>query len=255
MTGTRAVITLWLGAAVMLDQMRDQMLVVALLLIAGLALTRYQAGEVNMRRLRDQCTFDLVVLLAVLPAAVITGFVAAGSGEFLPAEQTAFLQLTLALLLAMSITALLSVRLFAGERSDIANMYLPVVLIIISLPFVLHDYRNQTVVAMITVSYFLATVAIPFGVIVDQALRRYVGVLFAVLTVFVGLVIFDPGLGNLGERSGVVQMVTWGSILLGLTLLAVLPHVPERVPGLATARETKPTIVETVLDRRRDDSG
>lgn len=254
MTASRAAITLLLGITVMMDEVRDQMLWVVLILVGGLALVTRQSHQVNTLRLRNQSLVDLAVFLAVVPLGVITGFVAAGSDEMLPAERSVFLQMSVATVVALGLVALVSLRLFFRDRSDVPTMFLPAALIVTSLPFVLHDYRNQTVLAMIAVSYFLGTVAIPFSIIVDEAVRRYIGLVFAGATVLVGLLLFDPGLGNLGERAQLVQLVTWGIILLGLIVLGLLPHAATMFGSPGSSRGDSDTMIHAIRDRRGNDS-
>lgn len=254
MTGTRLAIALLFFMTVLFDPLRDQMHWVVLVLIAATVAVVRQAHQVRTRRLRDQNLVDLAVFLTVIPTATIAGFVAAGGDEPLPAERSAFLQLSVATIAALGIVVFVSIWLFGKDPPEISTMVLPAVLITISLPFVLHDYRNQTVLAMVTVSYFLSAVAIPFGNVVDETIRRYIGAMFAAVTVLGGLLLIDPGLGNLGDRAPLFQIVTWAIILLGLIVLVALPHVPAYLPGLVSTEGRSGELLQTIRDRRGDDS-
>jgi hypothetical protein len=223
MVGARLGITLVLVTAVLFQQLRDQMHYAVVVLIAVLLFLAVQSNQSRTRRLRDQTIVDLAVFLVVVPALVLTGFVAAQTGSLLPAERSALIEISIAAFIALSVLVLFCYRVFGDDRPMMAVAMLPGMLIVVSLTFVLHEYRNQTVLAMIAVSYFIAAVAVGLGTLVEEPVRRYVPATFYGFTVLVGIALFDPGTRNIGERESIIQVILWGLVGLGLITLIVVP--------------------------------
>lgn len=255
MIGARLSITLFLVIAVMFQRLRDQMEIAVLFLIAGLLVLSIQTNQARTLRLRAQAFVDLAIFLAVVPAIVLTGFVAAQTGDLLPAERSALLETSTASLLTLLVFVGICYRLFHYDRPMLAAALLPGWLIVISLTFVLHEYRNQTVIAMIAVSYFIGTVAVALGALVEEPVRRYVAATFYGSTLLVGAVLFDPGIGNLGDRATVIQVVIWTLVMLGIVVLIVVPNPSFEPRNLLAgftegSRRSQPNTV-----RRQDDPG
>lgn len=224
MVGLRLAIVLVLMSTVMLEQLRDQMTVVAVFMVAGLIAVLLQSDKEHTQKLRRQVIVDLSILLTIVPVAVLNGFVSAEPGALLPAEQSSLLQTTGGLLIALALVVWLSATLFVDARPLVPAMALPGLLFILVLAFVLHDYRNQTVLAMLTASYFVGAAALALGSFVEEVVQRYVPLAFYSATILAGLILFDPGLGNIAEREGMVQVFTGMTVLIGLAVLIVTPN-------------------------------
>jgi hypothetical protein len=224
MVGVRLCLTLFLVLAVLIDDLRAEMPIVALIVVAGLGAVIFQAGQSQMEALRRQTIVDLTTFLIVVPVAVLSGFVAADPGSMSSAEQSAMFQTTGGLLLALAIVIALGALLYPGDRVLLPAILLPALILPIAVNFVLHDYRNQTVVAMIAVSYFIGTAAIVLGALVDDPVRRYVPAVFFGATILGGLALFDPGLSAVFERDGLVQLITFVLILIGVGVLILIPN-------------------------------
>jgi hypothetical protein len=217
-------ITLVLVITVLFDALRNQMHYVAPIILAGLLAVVLQTNTNEMQKLRKQTLLDLAILLAIVPAAVLNGFVAAEPGALLPAERSALLQTGGGLLIAVAIIVWLGVVLFPDDRDLLPAVLLPGLTVVIAVTFVLHDYRNQTVIAMIAISYFVGAASIAIGAMVDETVRRYVPLAFFASTILAGLALFDPGLQDVFERDGLVQLFTGFMILIGFTVLIAIPN-------------------------------
>jgi hypothetical protein len=209
--------------AVMFQRLRDEMSYAAIILVVALLAVSIQSNEQRTARLRDLMIVDLAIFLAVVPAFVLTGFVAAQTGSLLPAERSALVEISIAAIVSLSMLIGICYRLFGDDRTMMSVAMLPGFLIIVSLTFVLHEYRNQTVLAMIAVSYLIGSVAVALGALVEEPVRRYVPATFYGFTVLVGIVLFDPGMGNIGERQTIIQVILWGLVLVGLVALILIP--------------------------------
>ncbi len=224
MVALRAAIVIVLLSAVVLDQLRAQMSFVALFLVVGLIVMLIQSDRDQTQKLRRQVIVDLVTLLIMVPVAVLNGFVAAEPGELLPAEQSSLLQTTGGLLIAVALLIWLTTTLFVDDRALLPAVMLPGLLIILMLTFILHDYRSQTVLAMLTASYLIGAAAVALGFFVDEQVQRYVPLVFYGATLVAGMLLFDPGLGNLFDREGMVQLFSGMMIVIGLAALFVTPN-------------------------------
>jgi hypothetical protein len=224
MVGVRLGLTAFLVLAVLIDDLRQEMPIVALIVVAGLGAAAIQAGQSQTETLRRQTLVDLVTVLAVLPLAVLNGFVAADSGSMTSAEHSALFQTFGGLLLALAVVIGLGALLFPRDRILLPAILLPALTLPIAVSFVLHDYRNQTVIAMVAVSYFIGAAAIALGAFVDDPVRRYVPAIFYGSTILGGLALFDPGLGDVFNRDGLVQAFTFLLILIGIGALILIPN-------------------------------
>jgi hypothetical protein len=242
MFGLRLGITLVLVITVLFETLRNQMHFVAPVILVGLLAVVLQTNRVEMQKLRKQSLLDLAILLAIVPIAVLNGFVAAEPGELLPAERAALLQTGGGLLIAMAIIVWLGAVLFVNDRDLLPAVLLPGLTVVIAVTFVLHDYRNQTVVAMIAISYFVGAASIAIGATVDEAVRRYVPLAFFGSTILAGLALFDPGLQDVFERDGLVQLFTGFMILIGFTVLIVIPNPNfENLLFISSANRSRPS--------------
>jgi hypothetical protein len=238
MVGVRLGLTLFLVLTVVIDELRAEMPLAALIVVAALGAVIFQAGQSNTEALRRQTIVDLTTFLIVVPVAVLTGFVAADQGSMSSAEQSAMFQTFGGMLLALATVITLGALLFPGDRVLLPAILLPALLMPIAVNFVLHDYRNQTVVAMIAVSYFVGTAAIVLGALMDDPVRRYVPAVFYGATILGGLALFDPGLSGVFERDGLVQASTFVLMLIGMGVLILIPN---------------PSIIEDLTSRPRPD--
>jgi hypothetical protein len=224
MVALRLGIVLVLLTTVVFEQLREHMSVVGLVLIVGLIAVLIQSDTEQTQKLRRMVIVDLTILLTIVPVAVLNGFVAAEPGDLLPAEQSSLLQTTGGLLISFAIVVWLTSTLFVDARQLLPSILLPGLLFVLVLTFVLHDYRNQTVLAMLTASYFVGAAAIALGSFVEESVQRYVPLAFYGATILAGLVLFDPGLGNVADREGMVQIFTGMMVLIGLAVLLVTPN-------------------------------
>jgi hypothetical protein len=224
MVAARFGIVLILLAAVVLDRMREQMTIVAAILVVGLFALLFQSDTDQTQKLRRQTIVDLVIFVIVVPVAALNGFVAAEPDELLPAEQSALLQTTGGLLIAIALLVWLTATLFVDDRALLPAIMLPGLVLVLALTFVLHDYRNQTVLAMLTASYLIGAVSVALGSFIEEAIQRYVPLAFYGATILAGLILFDPGLGNIAEREGLVQIFTGMMVLIGIAALLVTPN-------------------------------
>jgi hypothetical protein len=253
MVASRFGITLLMVLAVIFQRMRDQMHFVVLAMLAAFVFLAVQSNQSRTRRLRDQTFVDLAVFLAVIPTMVLTGFVAAQTGELLPAERSALIETSVAALTSLVVLAGLCYRLFSDDRATLATSMLPGWLIAISLTFVLHEYRNQTVIGMIAVSYFIATIAVALGILIEEPVRRYIAAMFYVSTVIVGLLVFNPGLDNLAERETIIGLLLWGLVAVGMIVLIVVPNPRFDLRQLLESSVSRPRTAQGRRDRRPDD--
>jgi hypothetical protein len=224
MVVVRLVITLVFGAAVVFDDLRDQMQLVVPVVIAGLIAVILQSDRPQTQMLRKQSILDLTVLVTVVPIAVLNGFVAAEPGTLLPAERSALFQTAGGLIIAIALMIWLGTMLFPGDRALLPALLLPGLVIIVAVSFVFHDYRNQSVLAMLAASYLIGAAAIALGALVDEPVRRYVPAVFFGSMIFAGLILFDPGLGSVFERDSLVQVFTGFMLLIGIVALVFIQN-------------------------------
>lgn len=224
MVASRIGIMLIFMATVLFDDLRDMMDLVGIFIVVALLSVILQTDKSQTQTFRRQLILDLGLLLVVAPVAVLNGFVAAEPGALLPAEQSALLQTGGALLIVVALAIWAAMLLFPDDRSLAPAILLPGLVLTVSVNFVLHDYRNQTVLAMFAVSYFIGAAAIAIGALVDEPVRRHVPAAFYGATLLAGMVLFDPGLGNIFDRDGLVQMFAGLVILFGLAVLIVIPN-------------------------------
>jgi hypothetical protein len=254
MVGIRLALTIVILLTVLFDDLRDMMSYVAVVIIVALVALVIQTDREQTHTVRRQTMMDLFILLAVVPIVILNGFVAAEPGSLLPAERATLLQTSGGLLIVLAIAIWLAMTLFPEERSLVPAVLLPGLIMIVAINFVLHDYRNQTVLAMLAVSYFIGTATVALGSVVDEPVRRHVPGAFYVATLMAGLVLFDPGLGNLGDRSGLVQTFFGLFALLSLAVLFVVPNPSfdqiRLSAGRSATRERQPR-----SERNSDDSG
>ncbi len=255
MVAMRAGIAMVFVLPVLFEGLRDLMEYVAVVLIVALVAVILQTNKVQTQKLRKQTLFDLGGLITVVPVSVLNGFVAADTSDLLPAERAALLQTGGVLLIVVAVAIWLGLTLFPDDRTLVPAVILPNLIIVIAVTFVLHDFRNQTVLAMIAVSYFIGAAAIAIGALVDEPVRRHVPVAVFGSTVLAGLVLFDPGMRTIFDLSGWVQFLTATIILLGLATLIVVPN-PEfdnirlsAAPGPGGAGRSRRR------EREADDSG
>jgi hypothetical protein len=224
MVGLRISIMIVFLITVLVDDVRDLMSWVALVLAVGLVAVIIQTNDAQTQRLRNQSILDLGTLIVLVPVVVLNGFVSAEPGQLLPAEQSALLQTGGGLLIVVALLIWLGVSLFPEDRSLVPAELLPGLIAILAINFVLHDYRNQTVLAMLAVSYFIGAAAMVLGHFVAEPVRRHVPATFYIATILAGMVLFDPGLANIFERDGLVQMFAGMMILIGLAALVIIPN-------------------------------
>ncbi|MEX2426123.1 MAG: hypothetical protein WD401_05090 [Thermomicrobiaceae bacterium] len=255
MVGIRLGITLVLVAAVLFEDLRDQMYLAVIALIAGLLAIIVQTDRAQTQTVRRQTILDLAILVTVVPVAVLNYFVAAEPGNLLPAEWSALLQTGGGLLIVVTLVVWLSTFLFPEDRTLIVTGVLPGLIVVLTMTFVLHDYRNQTVLAMVAVSYFIGAAAVALGAMVEEPVRRYIPAVFYGSTIIAGLALFDPGLQNVFERDGLVQSFSGMMILIGLAVLILIPNPSMGLTRLTRdgQRQTRPRSRRTT--GRTDDSG
>ncbi len=235
---------------------------VAPVLVAGLALVIQQSNNQQTARLRKQSILDLGILVVVVPVLVLGGFVAAEPGTLLPAEQSALFQTAGASLIVIALMIWLAVSLFPEDRSLVPAALLPGLIAVVSLNFVLHDYRNQTVLAMLAVSYFIGAAAVALGSVVEEPVRRHVPGTFFVATILSGLVLFDPGLANVFDRDALIQVFAFMMIVIGLAALFIIPNpsfdeIRLGAGGNPRRRRPRPEAQqqEDEIERETDDPG
>jgi hypothetical protein len=223
MVGVRLGVSMVLALAVLFDGLRAQMPLAAFALVVGLVAIVTQTNQPQTMTVRRLSMFDLALLTTVFPIAALNGFVAAEPDSLLPAERAAMLQTGGALLIVLGLVIAFAMYLFPDDDSFVGAAALPALLAVLSISFVLHDFRNQTVLAMFAVSYFVGATAIGIGSVVEPAVRRFVPAAFYVSTLVTGAVLFDPGLGNVFTRDGMVQMFSGMTILFGLAVVFAIP--------------------------------
>lgn len=255
MVGIRLGITAILMAAVLFDDLRSQMYLVVVALLAGLLAIIVQTDRAQLQLVRKQTILDLAILVTVVPVAVLNYFVAAESGDLLPAEWSALLQTGGGLLIVVTISVWLSTYLFPDDRTLIVSGILPALIVVLSMTFVLHDYRNQTVIAMVAVSYFIGAASVALGAMVEEPVRRHVPAVFYGATIIAGLALFDPGLQNVFERDGLVQSFSGMMILIGLAVLILIPNPSIDLIRMATPGQRQVGSRPRRTTRRTDDSG
>jgi hypothetical protein len=254
MVVTRLGITLVFVFAVLFEGLRDQMYLAVAALVLGLIAIIVQTDKVQTQKLRKQTILDLAILVTVVPVVVLNSFVAAEPGDLLPAEWSALLQTGGGLLIVVTVVVWLSSYLFHDDRTLIVSGVLPALIVVMTMTFVLHDYRNQTVVAMVAVSYFIGAAAVALGALVEEPVRRHVPAVFYGATLIAGLALFNPGLGNVFERDWLVQSFSGMMILIGLTVLVAIPNpLSGQVRRSATSRRQPVTRIRN--ERGMSDPG
>lgn len=250
MIAVRLGIFLFFLALVLVDDLRDMTAWVVPVLVAGLVFVIVQSDEGQTARLRRQAIIDLGTMVVTIPVLVLGGFVSAESGDLLPAEQSAMFQIAGASLIVLALMIWLAVTLYPDERSMVPVAILPGLIVVVSLYFVLHDYRNQTVVAMLAVSYFIGAAALALGTIVEEPVRRHIPGMFFVATILAGLILFDPGLSNVLDRDALIQVFAVMMILIGLSALFIIPNpsFDEIRLGASGTRERRRRRIEERVD-------
>jgi hypothetical protein len=218
----RAGISAFIALPVLFVNLRDQMHYWVVVIVVGLvAIILYSSAD-SSRQVRRLALLDTLLLVFLVPVAIFNGFIAAETGSLMPAEQSVYGQTYLGMIVGLGLLLLVGYWFFQNDRALVAASILPGWLLIVTLPLVLHDYRNQTVLAILAACYIIGALAIAAGAVVDDPVRRHIPTLFYGATVFAGIVLFNPGFGNLADRAAMVQMLSWTFVLAGLAVLLIL---------------------------------
>jgi hypothetical protein len=239
MVGMRLGLSIVIVTAVIFEGLRNQMHFTALVILGALLFVITQTDKIQTQRLRKQTILDLATLITVMPVAILNGFVAAEPGSLLPAERSALLQTGGGLLIAVTVSIWLATYLFVSDRALLPAVALPGLMVVLTTNFVLHDYRNQTVLAMIAVSYFFGAAAVALSALVDEPARRYFPAALFGTMILAGIALFNPGLLNVFERDPLVQVITAMMILIGMVFLVAAPNPAIDLMGSPRGRTTR----------------
>jgi hypothetical protein len=259
MVGARLAVALFLMMPAVSMQVRGNLSYVIVSVLAGLLAVGIQAHQSGMTNLRGQCAADLAMMVFVLPPLVLGGFVAAETRSLLPAERSALLQAGAGVLISFSLLIAVSALISDGKRLTIATLALPGLLMIPALSFVLHDYRNQTVIAMMVVVYFIAALSTILASALPDMVRPYVPALLYAATVLAGMIVLSPGTANLGERDTIIALSGWMMILSGQAALVAIPAtaaglMPDIQWGIKNGQRPRTVDEEESHDDERADS-
>jgi hypothetical protein len=240
MAGSRLAIAIALVLPAMFQQIRDNLVYYIAFVLLGLLAIGFQALRARMNFLRGQIAADVTIFVFLLPPLVLTGFVAAETRDLLPAERSAFIEAGLGVLLALVLLTGVAAWLGNAGRGMTAMLALPGFLLIPALPFVLHDYRNQTVIAIFAAVYFIAALTTGVMLVTAEFVNRYLPALLYATTVLFGVIFLDPGTGNLGLRDSLITTGGWMTIALGQIALVAIPGLPmSMVPVIRWGRENE----------------
>jgi hypothetical protein len=238
MAGTRLAIAIALVLPAMFQQVRDNLVYYVGFVLLGLLAIGFQALHARLYLLRGQIAADVSIFVFLVPPLVLTGFVAAETRDLLPAERSAFLEAGLGVVLALVLLTGVAAWLGNAGRGMTAMLALPGFLLIPALTFVLHDYRNQTVIAIFAAVYFIAALTTGVMLVTAEVVNRYLPALLYAATVLAGIILVDPGTGNLGHRDSLITTGGWMMIALGQVALVAIPGLPmSLVPVIHWGRE------------------